>query len=95
MTGVTARLQSRMSWSHLARGRWLVGYNSSQLNTLKPLGVFLEKLTSFFLSLALNNPRAWLPCTVGLAESSTQWTGNAATCFWWLQRPPVHLDLMN
>lgn len=81
MTRVTARLQSRRSRSHLARGRLLVGYNSSQLNAIKPHGVFLEKLTSFFLSLALNNPRAWLPCTGGLAESNTQWAGNAATCF--------------
>lgn len=81
MRGITARLPSRMSRSHLARGRLLVGYNSSQLSAIKPHGVFLEKLTSFFLSLALNNPRAWLPCTVGLAQNNAQWAGNAATCF--------------
>lgn len=92
-TGVTAWLLSWMSRSHLARGRLLVGYNSSQLNAIKPHGVFLEKLTSLFLSLALNNPRAWLPCTLGLAQNNTQWAGNAATCFWWLQTLPVHLDI--
>lgn len=81
MRGITAELPSRMSRSHLARGRLLVGYNSSQLSAIKPHGVFLEKLTPFFLSLALNNPRAWLPCTVGLAQNNTQWAGNAVACF--------------
>lgn len=46
-----------------------MGYNSSQLNARKPCfrkGIALEKPASLFLSLALNNPRAWLSCAMGL-----------------------------
>lgn len=49
-------------------GKVVAGGRQQQPNECNkpPWGIALEKLVSLFLSLALNDPRARLPCSVGL-----------------------------